>query len=224
MLLLVDTIRLLLSHRAISPNAVYPPSSGTTALHLAASLGRVDVVTLLLEQEGIDDTLRDAQGKTVKDVAHGRDVQRAIHDSRSFLTASFRSQLRSYILSAPSAQPPTQLVVILSSPRARLLNLSYLDDDSGTTLLHEASRRKDASLVELAMRSGADIFVRDRRGRTVQDVVGKDDKMRAFLRQCKSLNPPRQSFTDPCLSRPQGYHVDRGWAAKWSAGAQRLPE
>ncbi|KZV69891.1 hypothetical protein PENSPDRAFT_608176 [Peniophora sp. CONT] len=217
----VDTVRLLLSHRAISPNAVHPPQSGTTALHLAASLGRVDVVTLLLEQEGIDDTLQDSQGKTVKDVAHGRDVQRAIHDSRSFLTASFRSQLRTYILSAPSAQPPAQLVIILSSPRARLLNLSYLDDDSGTTLLHEASRRKDASLVELAMRGGADIFVRDRRGRTVQDVVGKDDKMRAFLRQFARRDTTL--IEDGRPSGPpelKGYlnkytNVARGWGTRW---------
>ncbi|VDB97082.1 unnamed protein product [Peniophora sp. CBMAI 1063] len=217
----VDTIRLLLSHRAISPNAIHPPESGTTALHLAASLGRVDVVTLLLEQEGIDDTLRDAQGKTVKDVAHGRDVQRAIQDSRSFLTASFRSQLRSYIMSLPATQPPAQLVALLSSPRARLLNLSYLDDDTGTTLLHEASKRKDASLVELAMRGGADIFVRDRRGRTVQDVVGKDDKMRAFLRQFARRDTTL--IEDGRPSGPpelKGYlnkytNVARGWGTRW---------
>lgn len=71
---IVDTVSLLLSNRAITPNAVHPHESGTTALHLAASLGRVDVVGLLLEQEDIDDTLRDAQGRTVKDVARGRDV------------------------------------------------------------------------------------------------------------------------------------------------------
>ena len=73
-----DTISLLLSHRSISPNAVYPPGSGTTALHLAASLSRTDVVTLLLEQEGIDDSLRDNHGKTCLEVAKGKDTIRAI--------------------------------------------------------------------------------------------------------------------------------------------------
>ena len=77
-LLIVDTVRLLLSHRAISPNGVHPPGSGTTALHLAASLGRADVVNLLLEQENIDDTLRDSQSRSCKDVAKGKDVLRAI--------------------------------------------------------------------------------------------------------------------------------------------------
>jgi oxysterol-binding protein 1 len=73
-----DTVNLVLSHRAISPNSIHPPGSNTTALHLAASLGRADIVRLLLEQDGIDDTIRDANGKTCLDVARGRDVVRAI--------------------------------------------------------------------------------------------------------------------------------------------------
>lgn len=73
-----DTVALLLAQRSIFPNAVHPPGSGTTALHLAASLPRLDVVNLLLEQDGIDDTLRDAQGRTCLEVAKGKEVQRAI--------------------------------------------------------------------------------------------------------------------------------------------------
>lgn len=78
LILLVETVSLLLSHRAISPNGVHPPGSGTTPLHLAASLGRVDVVNLLLEQENVDDSLRDGQGKTCREVARGKEVVRAI--------------------------------------------------------------------------------------------------------------------------------------------------
>lgn len=74
-----ETVSLLLSHRSISPNAIHPPASGTTALHLAASLGRADVVNLLLEQEDIDDTLRDSNGKTCVDVARGKDVLSVIN-------------------------------------------------------------------------------------------------------------------------------------------------
>lgn len=69
-----ETIQLLLSHRAISPNGTHPPGSGTTALHLAASLGRAEIVSLLLDQPGIDDTLRDSQGRTCKDVAKGKEA------------------------------------------------------------------------------------------------------------------------------------------------------
>ena len=73
-----DTILLLLQQRPISPNAIDPPGSGTTALHLAASIGRADVVALLLQEEEIDDTLRDARGKTCLDVAKTKDVARII--------------------------------------------------------------------------------------------------------------------------------------------------
>jgi ankyrin repeat protein len=88
-----------------------------------------------------------------------------------------------------------------------LIDLSYLDDASGTTLLHEATRRKDFRLVELAVRAGADVFIRDRKGRPVQEVVGKDDKMRVFLRQCE-YNPVLFLLVlSPSCSREQRHHT-----------------
>ena len=57
---------------------MYPPESGTTPLHLAASIGRADIVALLLEQDGIDDTAKDVNGKTCKDVARSREVRDVI--------------------------------------------------------------------------------------------------------------------------------------------------
>jgi hypothetical protein len=54
-------------------------------LHLAASLGRGDIVNLLLEQPGIDDTLQDSQGQTCKDVARSKDVVRAIEGALGFV-------------------------------------------------------------------------------------------------------------------------------------------
>lgn len=204
--LIADTVALLLSHRAISPNGVHPPGSGTTALHLAASLGRVDIVNLLLEEEGINDTLRDAQGRTCRDVAKGKEVIKAIEgtkvvvrramieimtnrgfmlDSHAFLNASYRSLLRSYVLSPPNSSPSPALISLLESSRIRFVDLSYLDDGSGHALLHEAARRKDLRLIELAVRAGADVFVRNRRGKLAGEGSGsKDDRVKVFLRQC----------------------------------------
>ena len=203
-----QTVALLLSHRAISPNGVHPPGSGTTPLHLAASLGRLDIVNLLLDQENIDDSLRDSQGRTCRDVARGKDVVRAIDgtrtlffcicnlhlllftdpdiikDSRSFLNASYRSLLRSYILSPVNDPPSPALISLLESPRVKFVDLSYLDNDSGTSLLHEAARHKDLRLIELAVRAGADVFVRNRKGKMAYEGSGKDDRVRVFLRQC----------------------------------------
>ena len=202
------TVQLLLSHRSISPNGIHPPGSGTTPLHLAASLGRADVVNILLEQEGIDDSLRDSMGKTCRELARGKEVSRTIDgtcschkpylssiffdkwqsnlDSRSFLNASYRSLLRSYILSPLSSPPSPALIQLLESPRVTFLDLSYLDDDSGTSLLHEAARRKDLRLIELTVRAGADVFVRNRKGKMAHEGAGKDDRVKVFLRQCMS--------------------------------------
>ncbi|KAI0074811.1 hypothetical protein K474DRAFT_1647551 [Panus rudis PR-1116 ss-1] len=215
-----DTVAFLLTHRTISPNAVYPAGSGTTPLHLAASLGRADVVSLLLEQEEVDDTLRDAQGRTCLDVAKGKETIRAIKDSRAFLNASFKSLLRAYVLSPPTEKMPEALNKILSSPRARHLDLSYLDDASGTTLLHEAAKRKDLKGVELAIRAGADVFMRDRRGRTVVDVVGKDDRVKVFLRQFANQD---STLIEPPSTEPpehKGYlnkytNVAKGYGTRW---------
>lgn len=216
----VDTVQLLLSHKAISPSGVHPPGSGTTALHLAASLGRADILNLLLDQPDIDDTLRDSHGRTCRDVAKGKEAIKVLQDSRSFLNASYRSLFHSYVLSNVDAQPSPSLVSLLESPRARSLDLSYLDDTSGTSLLHEAARRKDFRLVELAVRAGADVFVRDRRGKMSYDGLGKDDRVRVFLRQFANRDT---SLIDGPVSEPpvlRGYlnkytNVARGYNTRW---------
>ncbi|KAI5119210.1 hypothetical protein M0805_007721 [Coniferiporia weirii] len=219
-----ETVELLLSHRSISPNAVYPRGSGTTALHLAASIGRADVVNLLLEQDGINDAIRDSHGRTCKDVARGKDVQIAIRDSRSLLTASYRSLLHSYIASQPTQGPPQALVDLLRSPRAHLIDFSYLDPTTGRSLLHEAARRKDLTLIDMSIRAGADVFVRDRRGKAVGEGGGggRDDKVRVFLRQFTnqdtSLLDQAGSSTEPPALK--GYlskytNVAKGYNTRW---------
>ncbi|PIL27866.1 hypothetical protein GSI_09988 [Ganoderma sinense ZZ0214-1] len=172
------------------------------------------------QPEGIDDSLRDSEGRTCLEVARGKDTIRAIRDSRAFLNASYRSLLHSYTVSSPSTPAPEALIKLLSSPRIRLVNLSYLDDTSGVTLLHEAAKRKDLRLVELAVRAGADVFVRDRKGRPVYDGAGKDDRVRVFLRQF--TNQDNSLIQEPSSEPPElrGYlnkytNVARGYNTRW---------
>ena len=110
------TIRHLLS--SISPNGIHPPGSGTTPLHLAASRGRVDVVKLLLEQENIDDSLRDSQGKTCRDVADAEEVIHAIDGIYLchviFLKYLTKNQFRVPLISQCRLQIPPQRLYSLS--------------------------------------------------------------------------------------------------------------
>lgn len=137
---------------------------------------------------------------------------RGAADSRAFLDASYRSLLRTYVLSAPVNPAPVALVALLEAPRIRLVDLGYLDDASGSTLLHEAARRKDLRVIELAVRAGADVFVRDRRGKSVADAAGKDDRVKTFLRQCERGVPgEREEGADALrFSCEQGCDAHRG--------------
>ncbi|CAL1697213.1 unnamed protein product [Somion occarium] len=115
---------------------------------------------------------------------------------------------------------PEALIKLLSSPRARLVDLSYLDDTSGTTLLHQAAKRKDLGAIELAIRAGADVFVRDRRGRTVIESVGKDDRVKVFLKQFANQD---STLIEPPSTEPpehRGYlnkytNVAKGYNTRW---------
>ena len=48
---------------------------GNTALHLASSMGRLDVVKLLLSKSDVNDGVLDARGKSALDVASTAEVK-----------------------------------------------------------------------------------------------------------------------------------------------------
>ena len=82
------------------------------------------------------------------------------------------------------------------------MDLSYLDEDSGLSLLHEAARRKDLRLIELAVRAGADVFVRDRKGKMAYEGVGgRDERVKVFLRQCGFFHSHPSAFINRRVNR-----------------------
>ena len=106
-------------------------------------------------------------------------------DSRAVLNASFRSLLHSYTISPLGTPAPPPLLTLLSSPRAKLIDLDYLDEETGRGILHEAVRRNEMPVVEGCVRAGVDVFGRDRRGRGVLDgkVGPGGEGVRGYLRQ-----------------------------------------
>jgi len=146
-------------------------------------------------------------------------------DSRAILNARFQSVLRGYIQSPANAPAPQELLDLLSLPRIKNVDISQLDAPTGTTLLHEAARRKDLRLVELAVRTGADVFVRDRRGKGVAEGAGKDDRVKVFLRQFTNqdttlLESPSNEVNAPEPPNLKGYltkyvNVAKGYGTRW---------
>ncbi|GAA6060031.1 hypothetical protein JCM10212_001028 [Sporobolomyces blumeae] len=75
-----------------------------------------------------------------------------------------------------------RLYHFIALPRARCLDFSLQDPASGTTILHEAVRRKDLGLIKLVLNRGGDVLARDRKGKLAVDFA-KDDRIKSVLRQ-----------------------------------------
>lgn len=73
----LSTVQLCLEYKDLDINAV-EALHGNTPLHLAASLGRPDIVQLLLAQPAIDDTKRNKEGKEPMDVVKTPEVAQLI--------------------------------------------------------------------------------------------------------------------------------------------------
>jgi len=173
----VQTIEYVLNSKGIDVNAV-DGNTGETALHLAARLGRSDAVALLLKQPHINDNIQDNSGRTAMDLAMTPEIAQIIGSDRMRFADSFAPVLSTYITTGESFP----VLQVLKSPRSGAYDLSKQDPQSGTTILHEAARRKDVELVKAVLSMPhTDVFVRDRKGKTVYDVA-KDDKIKILLR------------------------------------------
>ncbi|KDE07698.1 hypothetical protein MVLG_02157 [Microbotryum lychnidis-dioicae p1A1 Lamole] len=70
----------------------------------------------------------------------------------------------------------------LQQPRSTGIDYSLKDHATGTTLLHEATRRKDLGLIKLAISKGADVLARDGKGKIPLDVA-RDERIKSYLKQ-----------------------------------------
>ncbi|GJN91163.1 hypothetical protein Rhopal_004181-T1 [Rhodotorula paludigena] len=74
-----------------------------------------------------------------------------------------------------------KLYHFIAKPRARCCDFALRDPNSGTTVLHEAVRRKDLGLIKLVLARGGDVLARDKRGKLPVDLA-KDERIRSVLR------------------------------------------
>ncbi|KAH8838622.1 hypothetical protein MCOR27_003696 [Pyricularia oryzae] len=159
---------------------------GNTPLHIAAQQGRTQIVRMLLEREGINDSIANFQGRLPIDLARNPDIFQQLQLSRSIFVDEKVKEVQQLI----AASDYKKLEELLEEPRVKLVldinGTEFVSDpitsQSGGTLLHEAARRKNNKLIQVLLLHGADPFRRDRKGKLPQDVT-KDDVTRAMLKK-----------------------------------------
>jgi ankyrin repeat protein len=203
-----ETIKFILSCPEVDLNAV-ETQNGNSALHLASSFGRIDVVELFLVQKHIDDTIRNKEGRSAMDVADTIDIVKLFQISRAELNMAFQDAFERWEKDAPGSAE--ELNSLLSLPRVGVIDLNARSRATGTTLLHEAVRRRDAKMIEEVVRKGADIFGRNKRGKSPLEAT-KDEKIKALLQQLSNADQAMAlSGNQPGL--PPTF---RGYLGKWT--------
>ncbi|KAL2069239.1 hypothetical protein VTL71DRAFT_15577 [Oculimacula yallundae] len=159
---------------------------GNTALHLAASQGRGQIVRLLLDQPGINDSVANYQGKLPLDMARTPDIFQQLQLSRSIFVDGKIRQVQALVAQGDYKR----LGEVLEEPRVKMvldINGGEFASDigvvqAGGTLLHEAAKKKNTELIQVLLLHGADPFRRDRKGKLPQDIT-KDDATRSMLKR-----------------------------------------
>ncbi|KAF2396010.1 hypothetical protein EJ06DRAFT_500898, partial [Trichodelitschia bisporula] len=208
---------------------------GNTPLHVAAKLGRAPVVRLLLDQDGVNDSLTNYAGQTPLDQAYTPEISQALQLARSLFIDDNVKRIHELV----AAGDHTGLERVLKDPRVQTtvdvnggeLATEAVTVETGGTLLHEAARRRDMKLIQVLLLNGADPFRRDRKGKLPQDVT-KDDRTRAILKKSPAAAEARQGIqektilgaspakvapgvADPLLSNKEGREM-KGYLKKWT--------
>ncbi|KAF8939276.1 hypothetical protein BGZ47_008232 [Haplosporangium gracile] len=161
---------------------------GSTALHIASSMGRLDVVKLLLSKNEVNDGITDHKGKSAYDVASTAEVRIVLKAHRTEYLTRTTALMHQYAESGDLVA----LMGLFDHPRAAfVLNISHQDAETGSTILHAASRRKDMAMVQWALDQGIDTLLRDKKKKIAADVT-KDSKIKTLLNDSRSQGTAAQ--------------------------------
>lgn len=117
-----------------------------------------------------------------------------------------------------------KLYHFIAKPRSRCIDFAARDQATGTTILHEAAKRKDLAVIKLAVSKGADILGRDKKGKLPIDSA-KDERIKSVLRQgeyhCNGRAPLSLTLSLLTAASSEGRAL-RAAASDPSAGAAPL--
>lgn len=223
----VPVIEFVLSNATPSPDSVIDINGrdrdGNTPLHLAATLGRAPVVRMLLDQQGINDSITNYNGQTPLDLARTPDIFQQLQLARSIFIDTNVRKIQQLMVTADMAA----LEKLLQDPRIKStldvnggeLATDPVVQDAGGTLLHEAAKKRDVKLAQLLLLNGADPFRRDRKGKLPQDYT-KDDRTRAILKRSPAAAAAQRGIQEKTIlagaASQAGAAQDSGMGAKES--------
>ncbi|KAJ1913056.1 hypothetical protein IWQ60_009374 [Tieghemiomyces parasiticus] len=144
-------------------------SYGWTALHHAAKTGRTEVVRLLLAQPGIDDLVLDHEGRDPLRVAKTPAIADLIKGNRLDFIAKHTEEMHELTRKGDVAGLDTLFLNVRSR---KLIDINAPNPENhGNTVVHEAVETKDLDLVKWWCNRGADVFVRNERGKLPADLT-----------------------------------------------------
>jgi ankyrin repeat protein len=175
---------------------------GNTPLHFAAMLGRVTLARLLLDQKTADSSILNYQGKSALDTAKTPEVFQLLQLDRALFIDTQVKRIQQLVRDGDyntleSVLEDSRVTAVIDVNGAELASESATVE-SGGSLLHEASRKKDMKLIQLLLLNGADPFRRDRRGKLPQDVT-KDDKTRAILKKSPAATAAQRGIQEKAI-------------------------
>ncbi|KAI8817986.1 Oxysterol-binding protein-domain-containing protein [Fimicolochytrium jonesii] len=200
---------------------------GETPLHVAARLGRADVVEVLFKMRDVNDTVRDAHGRTADEVAKTERVAQLILAHRTQFANSTVSKVRHNVLKWSTK---AVMETFQKSPRAEAyLSMGWIDingpidSDKELSLLHFAAQADDIELVEWALRHGADPGVKDRKGKKPVDLCPKHgsrtkDRLKRAIAQAPIMSGSLPQATSSTAGAPNAAAApsQRGTLFKWT--------
>ncbi|BFZ53889.1 hypothetical protein PYCC9005_000920 [Savitreella phatthalungensis] len=187
--------------------------NGNTALHLAAQHGRMDVVDLLMDVDGINDTILNNEHRQAYEVASNADIALHMQTKRG----AYIERVNARFTKALGSQDGS-LEELLDDPRtAALLDTNRPIDADGNTALHSAVLARDISRIQLLLSHGADPFPRNKRNKTPIDLT-KDDRIKALFKNLPQRTMLNNSPNDPV--RYSGHlkkwtNYKSGYKARW---------
>lgn len=159
---------------------------GNTPLHIASSLGRTTVIKLLLDNPNNNESVTNFQGKTALDLARNPDSFQLLQLARSLFIERTAKKIQ-HLIQTSEYESLEDLLADEHVRRTIDINVPELATESqtlesGGTLLHEATRKKDTKLIQILLLNGADPFRRDRKGKLPQEIT-KDDHVKQILKK-----------------------------------------